>query len=135
MINSIADLKGKKVVAFQSARKYLGKEFGRAMTGNYSYREMSNQEKQVYKVLLREDVDIAILDESVFQFFHGKMITEGKVSANVEVDAFEIFPFASSRPHFSKEKCATTSTAAWTPFAATGASPRSTGTTWENSSA
>ena len=91
MINSIADLKGKKVVAFQSARKYLGKEFGRAMIGNYSYREMSNQEKQVY-MLLRGDVDIAIMDESVFQFFHGKMITEGKVPANIEVDTFEIFP-------------------------------------------
>lgn len=91
MINSIADLKGKRVVAFQSARKYLGKEYGRAMIGNYSYREMSNQEKQVY-MLLKGNADIAILDESVFQFFRGKLIAEGKVPASAEVDTFEIFP-------------------------------------------
>lgn len=92
VINSVADLKGqKRIIAFQSARKYLGKEFGRAMIGNYSYREMSNQEKQAY-MLLKGDADIAIMDESVFQFFRGKLIAEGKVPENVEVDTFPIFP-------------------------------------------
>lgn len=89
-IKNIADLKGKKVVAFQRARKSLGKEFGRTMIGNYSYREMSNQESQV-NLLLQGEADIAILDESIFQFFRGKLIAEGKVPATVEVDTFEIF--------------------------------------------
>ena len=33
-IRSVADLKGKSVVAFQNAGKYLGEEFGRAVAGN-----------------------------------------------------------------------------------------------------
>lgn len=92
VINSVADLKGKrKIIAFQSARKYLGDEYSRVTIGNYSYREMSNQEKQAY-MLLKGDADVAIMDESVFQFFRGKLIAEGKVPADVEVDTFPIFP-------------------------------------------
>ncbi len=90
-INSITDLKGKKIVAFQSARKYLGEKYGRAMTGNYFYREMSNQEKQV-DMLIDGEAEIAIMDESVFKFFIRKLTAEGKVPANVEFDTFTIFP-------------------------------------------
>jgi polar amino acid transport system substrate-binding protein len=90
-IKKISDLKEKKIAAFQNARKYLGDEFNKITVGNFRYREMSNQEKQTL-LLLNGGAEVAVMDESVFHFFRGKLVAEGKVSPTVEVDTFTLFP-------------------------------------------
>ncbi len=82
-----ADLKGKGVVVFQAASKYLGEEFGRTVADNPSYKEMANQETQTLMLLLGR-IDVAIMDESIFRFLREKLITERKAPRAAEQEAF-----------------------------------------------
>jgi len=102
VIKGISDLKKKKIVAFQYARKNLGEEFSRVTLGYYNYREMSNQKKQTL-LLLEGKVDIAIMDESLFKFYRGKLVSEGKIPSSVEVDSFPLFPPTSFKAAFLDE--------------------------------
>jgi len=45
-VRGLDDLKGRTIIAFQNAHKYLGEEFGRAVADNPNYKEMANQETQ-----------------------------------------------------------------------------------------
>lgn len=90
-IRSINDLQDKRVIAFQDAHKYLGADFSRVMTKNRHYQEMANQENQTL-LLLSGEVDVAVMDESIFRFYREKLIAEGKVPRSTEVDVFALFP-------------------------------------------
>lgn len=89
-VSTLDDLKDKTVVAFQNAGKYLGGAFGTAMSGNPSYKEIANQETQTLMLLMGR-IDVAVMDESIFRFYREKLISEGKVSRNVEYEAFNLF--------------------------------------------
>jgi polar amino acid transport system substrate-binding protein len=91
VIRGINDLKGKTIIAFQNAHKFLGEDFGRTVAGNPDYKEMANQETQVLMLLLGR-TDVAVMDESIFRFYREKLIAEGKVPRSVEFDSFSIFP-------------------------------------------
>ena len=82
-----ADLKGKGVVVFQAASKYLGEEFGRTVADNPSYKEMANQETQTLMLLLGR-MAIVIMGESIFRFLREKLITKGKAPRAAEHEAF-----------------------------------------------
>ena len=90
-IRSFADLSDKSVVAFQSADKYLGKEFGRAVAGNQRYKEMAQQEAQTHMLLLGR-IDVAVMDESIFRFYRQKLIAERKAKQEQEYVGYDIFP-------------------------------------------
>lgn len=90
VIRSVDDLKGKAVIAFQNAHKFLGADFARAVAGNPDYKEMANQETQVLMLLLGR-TDVAVMDESIFRFYREKLIAEGKVPRSTEYEAFSLF--------------------------------------------
>lgn len=90
-IKSVDDLKDKNVVAFQDAHKYLGDDFSRVAAANRRYQEVSNQEKQVFMLLLGQ-IEVAVMDENIFRFYREKLISEGKVERSAEVDVFPLFP-------------------------------------------
>lgn len=90
-IHSIADLKGKSIISFQSADKSLGEEFRQIVIRNPKYKEMAQQEAQV-QVLLLGRTDIAVMDENIFRYYRKKLIDEGKVDRNQEYVGFNIFP-------------------------------------------
>lgn len=88
---NLTDLKGKTIIAFQNAHKYLGESFGQSVIDNPNYKEIANQETQTLMLLLGR-IDIAIMDESIFKFYREKLIAEGKVAATVNYDTFALFP-------------------------------------------
>lgn len=88
---NLTDLKGKTIIAFQNAHKYLGEAFGKSVADNPNYKEIANQETQTLMLLLGR-IDVDIMDESIFKFYREKLIAEGKVAATVNYDAFSLFP-------------------------------------------
>lgn len=89
-MRSVGDLKGKAIIAFQNAHKFLGEDFSRAIAGNPDYKEMANQETQVLMLLLGR-TDVAVMDESIFRFYREKLIAEGKVPRSTEFEMFSLF--------------------------------------------
>lgn len=91
VVRGVADLGDKSVVAFQNADKYLGKDFARAVAENRRYKEMAQQEAQTHMLLLGR-VDIAVMDESIFRYYRGKLITARKADPAREYVGYDIFP-------------------------------------------
>ena len=89
-IKKIADLNGLNVIAFLRASRYLGLEFGAFVKDNGNYIEIANQERQVF-MLLTGKTDVAVMDESIFRFYHTKLISEKKVSAHIKVQFNDLF--------------------------------------------
>lgn len=102
-LGKLTDLKDKTVVAFQSANKYLGEDFGRVVAGNPNYKEMANQETQTLMLLLGR-IDVAVMDESIFRFYREKLIAEGKAPRTAEYDAFPLFPPTPYKTAFNDPK-------------------------------
>lgn len=71
-IESIADLKGKSVVSFQNAKKFLGLSFREAIEGFSYYREVARQKMQIHMLFL-DRVDAVILDRNIFDYFRMKV--------------------------------------------------------------
>jgi polar amino acid transport system substrate-binding protein len=90
-IRNVGDLKGKSVIAFQNAEKYLGEDFRRAIAGNPNYKEMAQQEAQTHMLLLHR-TDVVVMDESIFRYYREKLIAERKADRAQEYVAFDIFP-------------------------------------------
>ena len=99
-IQSIGDLKGKAIIAFQNADKYLGEEFSRVVAGNPRYKEMAQQEAQTHMVLLGR-TEVAVMDESIFRYYREKLLAEGKIDKSQECIGFEIFPPTPYRAAFN----------------------------------
>ncbi len=89
-VDSISDLASLDVIAFQNAHLYLGKAYGEQVSSNPNYKELPNQEIQVL-MLLSGRTDVAVMDKSIFRFYKNKLISEGKVSANVAVVLNNLF--------------------------------------------
>jgi len=68
MINKISDLKGKNVIAFQMAKKFLGKEYVSAVEEAAEYRELAEQMRQI-KMLFARRTQALVLDISIFKHF------------------------------------------------------------------
>ncbi len=67
-INTLADLKGKKIIAFQTAKKFLGAEFVNAIKAAEDYREVADQMRQI-KMLFAKRTQALVLDISIFKYF------------------------------------------------------------------
>jgi polar amino acid transport system substrate-binding protein len=87
-VNSIADLKGLRVVAFGEAKSYLGPDFAAMATANKNYSEIADQQSQV-KMLYKDRADVVVMDINIFKYFR-QAIKDTDVSAPVTF--FKIFP-------------------------------------------
>lgn len=70
-VNSMNDLKGKMVVGFQGASKFLGPEFGAAVAGNPRYSETANEGKKVQQ-LYANGMEVFVGDLNIFKYFRSK---------------------------------------------------------------
>ncbi len=82
-LNSLEDIKGKKVGAFKNAYKSLGKEYNKIFnTKTKNYTEYSYQQKQV-RDFLDKKIDVIILDEHIFKWYLNEF-------EEFEIDKFKI---------------------------------------------
>lgn len=72
VINSIKDLKDKKIIAFNNATKYLGPLFASVAEKNQQYEENANQSQQVFKILTKSS-DVAISDKNIFLYWKNEI--------------------------------------------------------------
>ena len=87
-IDSIADLKDKRVVAFQNATVYLGEEYKNIVSTNKNYSEVAKQENQVTLLFLNR-ADAIVMDINIFKYYK-KQVTKADTSKEVEIHS--IFP-------------------------------------------
>lgn len=80
-INTVQDLKDKRIVAFQNATKYLGPEFAIVANGNPDYREQGKQQLQV-KMLYAARTDAIVSDINIFKYYR-RQVTDMDTSADV----------------------------------------------------
>ena len=85
-IETVEDLSGKTILGFQTATKYLGASFQKAVEKSPDYRELANQAKQV-ELLFRERTQVIVLDINIF-LYHKQRIK----GADVPVVIHRIFP-------------------------------------------
>lgn len=88
-INSVADLKGKSIVAYQGATNFIGPEFAAAVKGNDKYQENSNS-RRVVQMTYAGGVQVAVFDINIFKYFAAALKTEMDTSA--ELTYHKIFP-------------------------------------------
>ena len=67
-IESIDDLSGKSVAAFQNAKKFLGEDFSKKMAYLMDYREIADQMKQI-SMLYSRNTEVIVLDSRIFKYF------------------------------------------------------------------
>ena len=107
-IDSIADLKDKKVDAFQQANLSLGDEFAAMAKSNPDYYEMANQKGQVAKLFLRRN-DSIVLDRRIFLYYlkalkDGEAFSEQGSPFNQPFTYHNIFESSDYRIAFKNEK-------------------------------
>ncbi|MFY8274846.1 substrate-binding periplasmic protein [Pseudoalteromonas sp. SSDWG2] len=87
-INSVSDLKGKKVVTYQGAKVFWGSQFANAV-GSANYLEIQEPERQA-SMLLADRVDVSIGDLFIFM---NALQTDTEFEATLEdFTVHEIFP-------------------------------------------
>ena len=83
---TISQLKELSVIAFQSASKVLGSEFGQAVKDNMLYLELPDQGRQV-EMLFHGSVDVVVMDINIFNYFSSRIFGESQMD-KVVVHAF-----------------------------------------------
>ncbi len=87
-INSIADLKNKKIVAFQQARFALGREFEFMTEKNQEYKEIADQKSQIRMLFLKR-ADVIVLDHLIFKYIQSRL---NNIPTEQGVTLHNIFP-------------------------------------------
>lgn len=90
-VNSVADLAGKTVVAFQNARIYLGAGYAGAVQGSAFYREEANQVVQAL-LLYSGRMQIVVADVNIFRWFAAQPEVTAKVDTSLKLRLHAIFP-------------------------------------------
>lgn len=68
IIDQVTGLKGKSIIAFQNAKKFMGSEYNTSVGYASTYREFSDQIKQI-NMLFSRRIEVIILDVSIFKHF------------------------------------------------------------------
>lgn len=104
-IESISDLAGKQVLAFNNAIKYLGAEFADMARGNKCYSEVADQSLQG-RLLLSGRVQVVISDKRIFRWWCDRLDKQD-VGATLDLAApleyHPIFPLAPRAVNFGEE--------------------------------
>lgn len=88
-INSVADLKGKSIVAYQGATTFIGPDYAAAVKGNPQYQENSNS-RRVVQMTYAGGVQVAVFDINIFKYFAAAL--KGEMDTSAEVTFHKIFP-------------------------------------------
>lgn len=67
-LNTIENLTGKSIVAFQNAKRYLGDRFSDIIDYSLDYREVALQFEQI-NMLFSKKTEVIILDINIFKYF------------------------------------------------------------------
>lgn len=103
-IGKIEDLSDYNFIAFQNACKYLGETFEKVtIKADKKYSEVADQKQQVY-MLLKDRIDIIVMDRHIFQFYKNELISEGKIEKNIQTTLYELFEPTQYRTAFKDEK-------------------------------
>ncbi len=86
-VSDLASLRGKSIIAFQTAKNVLGKEYGNALASQPNYIEMARQDRQV-NMLMLGSVDAVIMDRNIFSYFKA----QNDAYADDAVTIHELFP-------------------------------------------
>jgi len=87
-IDTVSDLAGHSVIAFQNAEKYLGDSFAKMAESNNRYSEKAKQSNQI-KMLFGGRVETVVMDVNIFKYFRA---AETQVDTSAAVSIHEIFP-------------------------------------------
>jgi polar amino acid transport system substrate-binding protein len=102
-LGGLADLKGKSIVAFQTATKALGPDFAAIVAGNPKYGEEAQQVTQI-RLLFNKRVDVVIGESRILNYFVRS--PETGVDAGIPIEEFRIFPPTNYRVAFANAKLA-----------------------------
>ncbi|QSX38970.1 transporter substrate-binding domain-containing protein [Shewanella sedimentimangrovi] len=105
-IDSIRDLKDKRIVAFQRASVLLGPEFSQVVTANDEYSEVARQLLQVY-MLMKDRVDAVVMDRHIFNYYRRQALLQNALNATELQQSLvyhEIFPPTEYRFAFQSER-------------------------------
>lgn len=98
-LDSIADMAGLKVVAFQKAGIYLGDEFRQMAQGNPKYREIADHLGQ-NRLLYRGGADVIVIERHVFDY-QNKVLGVARYPESVrQVHIHPLFPPTPYRMRF-----------------------------------
>ena len=86
-VKGLASLRGKSIIAFQTAQTVLGKEYGNSLASQPNYIEMARQDRQV-NMLMLGSVDAVIMDRNIFSYFKA----QNDAYADDAVTIHELFP-------------------------------------------
>lgn len=79
-INSLQDLKGKTIVAYQQAHEVLGPDFA-AITKQAHYLEEADREKQ-FELLMKDRVQLMVGDSKVLTYYANKNYGRGSIQTH-----------------------------------------------------
>ncbi len=99
-IDSINDLAGKKIIAFQQAQFALGKKFQAMVNENPDYMEMASQENQIGMFFYKR-TEVIILDDLIFKYYKIKL---KNIPTEQAVTFHDIFEKSSYKIAFQKQK-------------------------------
>jgi polar amino acid transport system substrate-binding protein len=68
VIDELSDLAGKQIIAFQTAEKFLGGDFNKAIEKASDYQELADQMKQI-ELLFIKRTQVLVLDINIFKHF------------------------------------------------------------------
>ena len=83
-INSLDDLSGLSVVAYQRARKFLGEDYNYKVAQSSEYREIADQLKQI-DMLFTGQAEVIILDINIFNYFstrHNELVYQNSFNVH-----------------------------------------------------
>ena len=86
-VSDLASLRGKSIIAFQTAKNVLGKEYGNTLASQPNYLEMARQDRQV-NMLMLGSVDAVIMDRNIFSYLKAR----NDAYSNDAVTIHELFP-------------------------------------------
>lgn len=102
-IRDIKDLKGLSVGVFQNASNFLGPDFNSTKPLFGTYKEFYDQKKQV-SALLNSEIEVAILDKNIFDYFNHQLKTDFQEQVIPKVKMWKIFPKSGRSVAFLNEK-------------------------------
>jgi polar amino acid transport system substrate-binding protein len=85
-LTDIKDLAGRTVAAFQRAAILLEQEFALTIKEMLNYQEIYDQQVQLY-LLLRERVDVIVLEERIFAYYHQRLLDQRENDATSIISA------------------------------------------------
>jgi len=88
-INSVADLKGKSIVAYQGATNFIGPDYTAVVKGNPNYQE-NGSSKRVVQMLYAGGVQVAVFDINIFKYYAD--LVKGETDTSAELTYHKIFP-------------------------------------------